>query len=75
MTDVQEANYAHALLHRYEGENVGEFSMRGWSNAAYRHDQTGSHENFALLQKQAEQTSAGMPQWQCMSAIVRVSQM
>jgi len=30
-----EASYAHSLVHRREGPNVGEFGMIGWSNANY----------------------------------------
>ena len=30
-----EASYAHALVHRFEGPNIGELGMLGWSNANY----------------------------------------
>ena len=38
-----DAVYTHALLHRLEGEHVGEANMRGWSNADYWNDQLGLH--------------------------------
>jgi hypothetical protein len=60
MTNVQEANYIHALLHRREGERVGELSMRGWSNSCYWNDQTGSHPIQQQLQLKALETTAGM---------------
>jgi hypothetical protein len=59
MTDVQEANYIHALLHRREGERVGELSLRGWSNSCYWNDQTGSHPIQQQLQQEALETTAG----------------
>jgi hypothetical protein len=59
MTNVQEANYIHALLHRREGERVGELSLRGWSNSCYWNDQTGSHPIQQQLQQKALETTAG----------------
>ncbi|KAG5193167.1 hypothetical protein JKP88DRAFT_292024 [Tribonema minus] len=61
MTHVQEANYVHALLHRREGERVGELRLRGWSNSSYWWDQTGRHPLFESLQKKAEETSQDLP--------------
>eukprot|EP00953_Heterococcus_sp_UTEX-ZZ885_P007016 4275-Heterococcus_DN1.PRE.3 len=59
MTNVQEANYIHALLHRREGERVGELSLRGWSNSCYWNDQTGSHPIQQQLQQKALETTVG----------------
>jgi hypothetical protein len=44
-----DAYYAHSLLHRLEGSNVGELGLTGWSNCGYWQGQYDYHPNFPQL--------------------------
>lgn len=46
MRSNHDATYIHSLLHRLEGENIGELGLKGWSNADYWNDQLGNHPFF-----------------------------
>lgn len=49
----QESEYCHALVHRQEGEHVGELGMLGWSNACFWFSKTGRHQLFPSIKKNA----------------------
>lgn len=40
---AQESEYCHALIHRKEGEYVGELGMVGWENCKFWFSRTGTH--------------------------------
>eukprot|EP00882_Tetradesmus_deserticola_P033686 GHRQ01038503.1.p2 GENE.GHRQ01038503.1~~GHRQ01038503.1.p2 ORF type:complete len:140 (+),score=45.12 GHRQ01038503.1:133-552(+) len=57
---ASEAAYVHALIHRQEGECIGEFGS-GFSNANYWYRAAGQHPISAALFKEAQHLAAGQP--------------
>lgn len=48
-----ESKYAHAFVHRKEGDIQGELGMIGFDNACYWFDTTGYHPLYPLVKKKA----------------------
>ena len=43
---AKESEYCHALIHRKEGEHIGELKIRGWDNACFWFGKTSYHSLF-----------------------------
>ena len=52
----QNASYAHALVHRSEGQYIGEFGT-GWNNSSFWFGSTGKHSLFPNVSKHAYNTA------------------
>lgn len=59
----QGATYVHAMLHRHEGELVGQEGggMVGWDNASFWFSQVGRHPLYARLRQEATVFAEGSP--------------
>jgi len=57
-TAAQDACYAHAMVHRREGEHVGEFGT-GWNNSSYWFGTVGAHPVYSQVYERAYELSRG----------------
>jgi hypothetical protein len=55
---AKEAEYVHAMVHRREGENIGEFGD-GWNNSEYWFSCVGSHPLFVKVREEADRFASG----------------
>jgi hypothetical protein len=55
---AKEAEYVHGMVHRREGENMGEFGD-GWNNSNYWFSCVGTHSLFAEVREHADEFASG----------------
>ena len=50
---LKESEYCHAMVHRKEGEIIGELGMQGFSNCKFWFGKTGHHPLYSVVKSKA----------------------